>query len=36
MKKFPDMERDEPYMAHVPAGKQGGIIWTFNRSADFA
>ncbi|MBL0165609.1 MAG: cupredoxin family protein [Propionivibrio sp.] len=35
MKKFPDMEHDEPYMAHVPAGKQGEIIWTFNRSGEF-
>jgi len=22
-------------MAHVPAGKQGEIIWTFNRSGEF-
>lgn len=35
MKKFPNMEHDEPYMAHVsPAGK-GEIIWTFNRAGDF-
>jgi uncharacterized cupredoxin-like copper-binding protein len=24
-----------PYMAHVPAGKQGEIIRTFNRSGEF-
>jgi uncharacterized cupredoxin-like copper-binding protein len=35
MLKFPGMEHDEPYMAHVPAGKSGEIIWTFNRAGDF-
>jgi uncharacterized cupredoxin-like copper-binding protein len=35
MKKFPNMEHDEPYMAHVPAGKQGEIVWTFNRPGEF-
>ena len=35
MKKFPTMEHDEPYMAHVPPGKQGEIIWTFNRVGRF-
>ncbi|MEN9367616.1 MAG: oxidoreductase [Pseudomonadota bacterium] len=35
MKKFPDMEHDEPYMAHVPPGKSGTIVWTFNRPGDF-
>lgn len=35
MKRFPGMEHDEPYMAHVPAGKQGEIVWTFNRPGDF-
>ena len=35
MKKFPKMEHDEPYMAHVAAGKQGEIVWTFNRPGDF-
>ncbi len=35
MLKFPDMEHDEPYMVHVPAGKSGEIIWTFNRAGDF-
>jgi len=35
MVKFPDMEHDEPYMAHVPAGKSGEIVWTFNRAGDF-
>jgi uncharacterized cupredoxin-like copper-binding protein len=35
MLKFPDMEHDEPYMAHVAPGKTGQIIWTFNRAGDF-
>ena len=35
MVKFPNMEHDEPYMAHVPAGKTGEIIWTFNRAGNF-
>ncbi len=35
MIKFPAMEHDEPYMAHVPAGKTGQIIWNFNRAGDF-
>ena len=35
MKKFPNMEHDEPYMAHVPPGKQGEIVWTFNRPGEF-
>ena len=35
MMKFPGMEHDEPYMAHVPPGKTVEIIWTFNRSGEF-
>lgn len=35
MKKFPGMEHDEPYMAHVDPGKHGEIVWTFNRSGEF-
>jgi uncharacterized cupredoxin-like copper-binding protein len=35
MRKFPNMEHDEPYMAHVGAGKRGEIVWTFNRAGDF-
>ena len=35
MKRFPNMEHDEPYMAHVPPGKTGEIIWTFNRAGEF-
>ncbi len=35
MMKFPDMEHDEPYMAHVSPGKLGEIVWTFNRAGEF-
>lgn len=35
MKKFPDMQHDEPYMAHVPPGRTGEIVWRFNRTGDF-
>jgi uncharacterized cupredoxin-like copper-binding protein len=35
MLKFPNMEHDEPYMAHVPAGQRKQIVWTFNRPGGF-
>ncbi|TSE28318.1 cupredoxin family protein [Tepidimonas taiwanensis] len=35
MKRHPDMEHDEPYMAHVPPGQRGEIVWHFNRAGDF-
>jgi uncharacterized cupredoxin-like copper-binding protein len=35
MLKFPNMEHDAPYMAHVPPGKTGQIVWTFNRAGEF-
>jgi uncharacterized cupredoxin-like copper-binding protein/Cu/Ag efflux protein CusF len=35
MVKFPNMEHDEPYMAHVPPGRSGEIVWTFNRAGEF-
>ncbi len=35
MVKFPNMEHSEPYMAHVPPGKTGEIIWNFNKPGDF-
>ncbi len=35
MKKFPGMEHDEPYMAHVAPGKRGEIVWTFNKVGEF-
>jgi uncharacterized cupredoxin-like copper-binding protein len=38
MVKFPDMEHDEPYMAHVPPGETGEIVWpsTSAGEVDFA
>jgi uncharacterized cupredoxin-like copper-binding protein len=35
MVKFPNMEHDEPYMAHVAPGKTGEVVWTFNKAGDF-
>jgi uncharacterized cupredoxin-like copper-binding protein len=35
MKKFPGMEHEEPYMAHVAPGQRGEIIWRFNRAGEF-
>jgi len=35
MVKFPKMAHDEPFMAHVKAGQNGGLVWTFNRPGDF-
>ena len=35
MVKFPNMEHSEPYMAHVPVGKNKALVWTFNRPGTF-
>ena len=35
MKRFPNMEHDEPWMAHVPPGRTGEIVWKFNRPGEF-
>jgi uncharacterized cupredoxin-like copper-binding protein len=35
MLRFPGMQHDEPYMAHVNPGQSGEIIWTFNRAGTF-
>jgi len=35
MKKFPNMEHDEPYMAHVAPGKSETIVWQFNKPGEF-
>ena len=35
MAKFPDMEHDEAFMAHVGPGRRGQIVWQFNRAGDF-
>jgi uncharacterized cupredoxin-like copper-binding protein len=35
MKKHPGMEHDEPWMAHVDAGKTATLVWRFNRAGEF-
>ena len=35
MKKFPSMEHDAPWMAHVAAGGKSEIVWKFNRPGEF-
>lgn len=36
MRSHPGMPHDAPYMAHVPPGRSGTILWTFNRPGQFA
>lgn len=35
MKKFPNMEHDDPNMVSVNPGKTGDIIWQFNKAGEF-
>jgi uncharacterized cupredoxin-like copper-binding protein len=35
MRKFPNMEHEEPYMAHVAPGKQDELVWQFTRAGEF-
>lgn len=35
MVKFPTMEHDEPYMAHVAPRTTGELLWQFNRPGSF-
>jgi uncharacterized cupredoxin-like copper-binding protein len=35
MRKFPDMEHDEPYMVHVQPGRTENMVWQFNRPGQF-
>ena len=35
MVKYPTMEHEEPYMAHVPPGKAAQLVWNFNRAGEF-
>ena len=35
MRKFPDMEQAEPFIAHVAPGETGEIVWKFNRTGRF-
>lgn len=35
MRKFPNMEHEEAYMAHVAPGKEGEVVWQFTRAGEF-
>ncbi len=35
MRKFPNMEHDEPYMAHVDPGKKEEIVWQFTKPGEY-
>jgi uncharacterized cupredoxin-like copper-binding protein len=35
MRKFPGMEHDEPYMAHVKPGRREELVWQFNKPGEF-
>jgi len=35
MRKFPDMEHDEPHMVHVRPGRTEAMVWQFNRPGEF-
>lgn len=35
MRKFPSMEHEEAYMAHVAPGKEGEIVWQFTKAGEF-
>jgi uncharacterized cupredoxin-like copper-binding protein len=35
MRKFPNMEHDEPYMAHVAPGKREELVWQFTKVGEF-
>lgn len=35
MRRFPDMEHEEPWMVHVEPGASGEIVWRFNRAGNF-
>ena len=36
MVKFPTMEHDAPYMAHVGPNASAEVVWNFNRPGNFA
>jgi uncharacterized cupredoxin-like copper-binding protein len=35
MRRFPNMEHEEPYMVHLAPGQSGEVIWQFTRPGDF-
>ena len=36
MRRFPNMEHDEPHMVHVDPGQKQQLFWQFNRKGEFA
>ena len=36
MKKFPNMEHEEPYMLHVAPGEEGEMLWKFSEEGEFS
>ena len=36
MKKFPNLEYEEPCMAHVAPGEEGAITWKFSQAGKFS
>jgi uncharacterized cupredoxin-like copper-binding protein len=35
MRKFPNMEHDDPNMVRVPPGGRGDIVWQFTKPGEF-
>ena len=35
MRKFPEMEHDAPYMAHVKPGHMEALAWQFTKTGEF-
>ena len=35
MKKFPEMEHDEPHMVHLKPGETGEMVWQFTKAGEF-
>lgn len=35
MRKFPNMEHDEPHQLHVQPGKSGEMVWEFSKAGEF-
>ena len=36
MRRFPQMDHDEPNSVHVAPGRRKTLVWTFNRPGEFA
>lgn len=36
MRRFPEMEHDDPNIAHVQPGEKGEIVWQFTRPGEYA